>query len=91
VIEALAGTIRQEKGYKWENIKSNYFQLKIILSYAQCPKYLTRKIVETINSLSKMLQYISDVQNLQVLIYMNNKHAEKEIVDMLLFPVSQIK
>jgi hypothetical protein len=33
VIGALAGAIRQEKGYKWENIKSNYFQLKIILSY----------------------------------------------------------
>lgn len=36
VIEALAGAIRQEKGYKWENIKSNYSQLKIILSYIQC-------------------------------------------------------
>jgi hypothetical protein len=25
VIEALAGAVWQEKGYKWENIKSNYF------------------------------------------------------------------
>ena len=25
VIEALAGAIRQKKGYKWENIKSNYY------------------------------------------------------------------
>ena len=38
VIEALAGAIRQEKGYKWENIKSNYFQLKIIL-YPMFPKF----------------------------------------------------
>ena len=55
VIEALAGAIRQEKGYKWENIKSNYFQLKIILSYTQCSQNLTRKIVEIINNFSKVL------------------------------------
>jgi hypothetical protein len=51
VIEA----IRQEKGYKWGNIKSNYFQLKIILSYIQCAQNLTRKIVEIINNFSKVL------------------------------------
>ena len=91
VIEALAGAIKQEKGYKWENIKSNYFQLKIILSYTQCSQNLTRKIVEIINNFSKVLWYIIDLQNLPVLIHMSNKHAEKEIMDTLLFPVSQIK
>jgi hypothetical protein len=44
VIEAVAGTIRQEKGYKWGNIKSNYFLLKIMLSYTQCSQNLTRKL-----------------------------------------------
>jgi hypothetical protein len=53
VIEELAGTVRQEKGYKWENIRSNYFQLKIALSYTQCFQNLTRKIVEIINNFSK--------------------------------------
>ena len=63
VIEALAGGIRQEKGYKWKNIKSNYFQLKIILSYIQYSKNLTRKIVEIIHNFSKMLWYMIDLQN----------------------------
>jgi hypothetical protein len=31
VIEALAGAIRQGKGYNLKNIKSNYFQCEIIL------------------------------------------------------------
>jgi hypothetical protein len=35
--------------------------------------------------------HIIDLQNLPVLIHMSNKPAEKEIMDMLLFPVSQIK
>ena len=93
VIEALAGAIRQEKGYKWENIKSNYFQLKIILSYTQCSQNLTRKIVEIINNFSKVLWYIIDLQNLPVLTKesMSNKHAEEEIMNMLLLLVSQIK
>jgi hypothetical protein len=34
VIEALAGAIRQEMGCEKEIIKSNYFQLRIILSYS---------------------------------------------------------
>jgi hypothetical protein len=55
VIEALAEAIQQEKGYKWENIKSNYFQLKIVFSYIQCSQNLTRKIVEIINNFSKVL------------------------------------
>jgi hypothetical protein len=38
VTEALAGAIRQEKGYKWENIKSIYFQFNIIL-YPRFPKF----------------------------------------------------
>jgi hypothetical protein len=36
VIEASAGAVRQVKGYKWENSKSNYFQLKIVLSFLFC-------------------------------------------------------
>jgi hypothetical protein len=93
VIEALAGAIRQEKGYQWENIKSNYSQLKIILSCTHCSHNLTRKIVGIINNFSKVLQYIIDLQNLPVLTKesMSNKHAEKEVMDTLLFPVSQIK
>ena len=91
VIEALAGAIRQEKGYKWENIKSNYFQLKIILSYTQCSQNLTRKIVEIINNFSKVLWYIIDLQNLPVLIHMSNKHAEKGGHGHVPLPSSQIK
>jgi hypothetical protein len=55
MIKALAGAIRQEKRYKWENIKSNYIQMKIILSYTQCSQNLTRKMVEIINIFSKVL------------------------------------
>jgi hypothetical protein len=57
VIGALAGAIKQEKGYKWENIKSNYFQLKIILSYTQCSQKLTRKIIEIINNFSRVMMH----------------------------------
>ena len=40
VIESLGRAISQEKkGYKWENIKSNYFQLKIIFLYPMFPKF----------------------------------------------------
>jgi hypothetical protein len=55
LIKALAGALSQEKGHKGENIKSNYFQLKTILSYTQCSQTLTRKIVEIINNFSKAL------------------------------------
>jgi hypothetical protein len=55
VIEALAGAIREEKKCKWENIKSKYFQLKIILPYIQCSQNLIRKLVENINNFSKVL------------------------------------
>jgi hypothetical protein len=38
MIEALAGAIRQEKGYKWENIKSNYFQWKLYYLIPNVPR-----------------------------------------------------
>jgi hypothetical protein len=62
VIDALTETLREEKGYKCQNINSNNIQLKIILSYTQCSQNLTRKIVEIINNFSKVLWYIIDLQ-----------------------------
>jgi hypothetical protein len=38
VIEALTGAVRQKKEYKWENTKSNYFQLRLYYLRPNVPK-----------------------------------------------------
>lgn len=45
MLEELAGTVRQEKGYKQEIKKSKYSYLQTAL-YIKCPKNSIRKFLE---------------------------------------------
>ena len=83
VLEVLArAIIRQDKELKGIQIRMEEVKLPLfaddIILYAENPKDPTKKLLELINNLSKVIGYKTNTQK-SVLFYIKNKLSEKEI------------
>jgi hypothetical protein len=89
VLEFLARTIRQE-----EEIKGTQIGIEtVIISYLQMtkfkdPKNSTQKLLDTINSYSKVAGYKINLQKSFAFLYTNNEQIEKEYVETIPFTIA---
>jgi hypothetical protein len=91
VLEFLARAIRQEeiKGIQIgkETVKTSLFAADVIL-YLKDPKSSTPKLLDTINSSSKVAGYKI---NLLAFLYTNNEQMEKENMETIPFTIASKK
>jgi hypothetical protein len=91
VLEFLARAIRQEeiKGIQIgkETIKISLFADDIIL-YLKDPKNSTQKLLDTINSYSKVAGYKISLQKSLVFLFTNNKQTEKGYMETIPFTIA---
>ena len=82
VLEVLATTIREEKEIKGiqigKEVKLSLVADDMIL-YIENPKHTTRKLLELINTYSKVAVYKVNKQNSLAFLYTNNEKTEREI------------
>jgi hypothetical protein len=79
VLEFLTRAIRQEEGIKGiqiskETVKISLFANDMIL-YLKHPKNSTQKLLDTINSYSKVAQYKINIQKSLAFLYNNNEQT----------------
>jgi hypothetical protein len=94
-LEFLARAIKQEVEIKGiqigkETIKISLFADDMIL-YLKDPKNSTPKLLDTINSYSKMAGYKINLQKLFAFLYTNNKQIEKEYMETIPFTIASKK
>jgi hypothetical protein len=82
VLKFLARAIRQEEGIQGiqigkETVKISLFADDMLL-YLKDPKHSTKKLLDTINSYSKVAGYKINIEKSLAFLYTNNKQAEKE-------------
>jgi hypothetical protein len=85
VLEFLARAIRQEEEIKRiqigkETVKISLFVDDMIL-YLKDPKNSTPKLLDTINSYSKVAEYKINLQKSLAFLYTNNEQTEKEYME----------
>jgi hypothetical protein len=90
VLEFLARTIRQEEEIKGiqigrETVKISLFADDMIL--LKDPKNSTPKVLDTINSYSKVAGHKINLQNSLAFLYTNNEKTEKEYLKIIPFPI----
>jgi hypothetical protein len=94
VLEFLARAIRQEeiKGIQIgkETVKISLFADDMIL-YLKDPKNSTQKLLDTINSYTKVAGYKINLQKSLVFLYTNNKQTEKEYMETIPFTIASKK
>jgi hypothetical protein len=95
VLEFLARAIRQEEEIKGiqidkETVKISLFADDMIL-YLRDPKYSTQKLLDTINSYSKMAGYKINLQKSLAFLYTNNEQTEKEYMETIPFTIASKK
>jgi hypothetical protein len=95
VLEFLARAIREEERIKGiqigkETVKISLFADNIIL-YLQDPKYSTQKLLDTINSYSKVAGYKINIEKSLAFLYTNNEQAEKEHMKTIPFTIASKK
>jgi hypothetical protein len=95
VLEFLARAIRQEKEIKGmqigkETVKISLFADNMIL-YLKDPKNFTQKLLDTINSYSKVAGYKINLQGLLAFLYTNNEQTEKEYMETIPFTIASKK
>jgi hypothetical protein len=88
ILEFLARAIRQEEGIKGiqmgkETVKISLFADNMIL-YLKDPKNSTQKLLDTINSYSKVAGYKINLQKLLAFLYTINEQTEKEHMEKIL-------
>jgi hypothetical protein len=93
VLEFLARAIRQEEETKGiqigkETVKISLFADDMIL-YLKDPKNSTPKLLDIINSFSKVAEYKINLQKSLVFLYTNNKQIEKEYMEIIPFIVTK--
>jgi hypothetical protein len=92
VLEFLARAIRQEE--EIEGIKTGKETVKIslfadnMISYLKDPKNSTPKLLDTINSYSKVAGYKINLQKSLVFLYSSNKQTEKEYMETIPFTIA---
>jgi hypothetical protein len=62
-----------------------------MILYLQDPKNSTQKLLETINSYSKVARYKINLQKTLAFLYTNNKQTEKEYMETILFTIASKK
>jgi hypothetical protein len=92
VLEFLATAIRQEEEIKGiqigeETVKISLFADNMML-YLKDQKNPIQKILDTINSYSKVAGYKINLQKSLALLYTNNKQTEKEYMETILFTIA---
>jgi hypothetical protein len=95
VLEFLASTIRQEEEIKGiqigkETVKISLFAVDIIL-YLKNPKNSTPKLLDTINSYSKVAGYKIILQKSLAFLYTNNEQTEKEYMETIPLTIASKK
>ena len=89
VLEVLATAIREDKEIKGiqigkEEVKLSLFADDMIL-YRENPKDATRKLLELINELGKVVGYKINAQKSLAFLYTNDEKSEREIKETLPF------
>jgi retron-type reverse transcriptase len=89
VLELLAREIRQEEEIKGipigkETVKISLFANNMIL-YLKDPKNSTQKLLDIINSYSKVAGYKINLQKSLAFLYTNNEQTEKEYMETIPF------
>jgi retron-type reverse transcriptase len=92
VLEFLARAIRQEEEIKGiqigkETVKISLFADDKIL-YLKDPKNSTQKLLDTINSYSKVAGYKINLQKSLAFLYTNNEQTEKEYMKIIPFTIA---
>jgi hypothetical protein len=95
VLEFLAKAIRQEEEIKGiqigkETVKISLFAGDMIL-YLKDPKNSTQKLLDNINSCSKVEGYKMNLQNSLAFLYNNNEQIIKEYIEKNPFTLAQKK
>jgi hypothetical protein len=95
VLEFLARAIRQEEEIKGiqigkETVKISLFADDMIL-YLTDPKNSTQKLLDTINSYSKVAGYKINLQKSLAFLYTNNEQTEKEYMETIPFIIASKK
>jgi hypothetical protein len=91
VLEFLARAIKQEEEINRiqiakETVKMSLFSDDIIL-YLKDPKNSTQKLLDTINSYSKVAGYKINLQKSLAFLYTNKEQIEKEYMEMIPFTI----
>jgi hypothetical protein len=92
VLEFLDRAIRQEEEIKGieigkENVKISLFAYDMIL-YLKRPKTLYPKLLDTINSYSKVAGYKINLKKSLSFLYTNNEQIEKEYIETIPFKIA---
>jgi hypothetical protein len=95
VLEFLARAIKQEKEIKGiqigkETVKISLFADDMIL-YLKDPKNSTQKLLDTINTYSKVAGYKINLQKSLAFLYTYNKQTEKEYIETIPFIIASNK
>ena len=91
-MEALATAVREEKEIKGihigkEEVKLSLFADDMIL-YIENPNDSTRKLLELINTYSKVAEYKINTQKSLAFLYTNNERTEREIKETIPFTIA---
>jgi hypothetical protein len=94
-MEFLAKAIRQEEEIKGiqiakETVKISFFADDMIL-YLKHSKNTTQKLLDTINSYSKVAGYKINLQKRLGFLYINNEQTEKEYMETIPFTIASKK
>jgi hypothetical protein len=92
VLDFLARTVRQEQEIKGIQIGKEEFKLSLfaddMILYLRDPKNSTKKLLEIINSFSKVAGYKINIQKSVAVLYTNNAQTEKEIRETIPFTIA---
>jgi hypothetical protein len=84
--------VRQEQEIKGIQIGKEEFKLSLfaddMILYLRDPKNSTKKLLEIINSFSKVAGYKINIQKSVAVLYTNNAQTEKEIRETIPFTIA---
>jgi hypothetical protein len=94
-LEFLARAIRQEEEIKGIQIGKKIVKISIfeddMILYHKDPKNSTQKLLDTINSYSKVAGYKINLQKSLAFLYTNNEQTEKEYMETIPFTIASKK
>jgi hypothetical protein len=94
-LEFLARAIRQEEGIKGIQIGKETGKISLLADdmtlYLKDPKNSTRKLLDIIDSHSKVAGYKINIENSLPFLYTNNEHTEKECKNTIPFTIASKK
>jgi retron-type reverse transcriptase len=95
VLEFLARTIRQDKGIKGIQIGKETVKISLVaddmILYLKDQKNSTQKLLDTINSYSKVAGYKINIEKSLDFLYTNNEQTEKEYMKPIPFTIASKK